>query len=356
MASAKAAQTNCTVGYYCTGGTTVYYGNTGGRTACSTGQTSAEGSDAASDCYLASSLPTFTYTGTFQVVKDDNTAISTELTNTTFTGTDYSYTGTWKVRFLTSGTLKFTSLGSGSSGIDIFLVGGGGTGGTGGAYKAQSSRGGGGGGGGSTTNVTKFPATVGTSYTLTIASAAGSSNWKVGSTTYYNTNGGGSGCSPSYTNGSGYNSCAGSGGSAATHSNYYGASNVESKKGASGGSGGSTSSGSSGQYEFYGSSGNRYGAGGGAGGGGSSTGTGAGYSSGASGGTTGGGKGGTGCDYENLGGWTYVDATKGSKGKANTGSGGGGGGGSCGSGGNNYGHNASGASGGTGIIIIRNTR
>ena len=340
--------TTCTAGYYCPGASN--------KIACAFGYESPEGSDAASDCYVASSLPTLAYTGSFQVVKDDDTAISNVLTNTTFIGTDYSYSGTWKIRFLTSGTLKFTSLGTGASGIDIFLVGGGGSGGTGGQYKAQSSRGGGGGGGGSTTNVTKFPATVGTSYTLNIASAAGSSNWKVGSTTYYNTNGGKSGCSPTYTNGSGYNSCAGSGGELVNHSNNYGATKVESRKGSSGGSGGSGKIGNDGEYEFYGSSGKRYGAGGGAGGGGSSTGTGSGYSTGKAGGTTGGGKGGTGCDYENLGGWTYVNATNGTAGTANTGSGGGGGGGSCGSGGNNYGHNASGASGGTGIIIIRNTR
>ena len=51
-------------------------------------------------------LPEFTYTGTYQLIDDGG--------------------GNWRIKFLTSGVLTFTKLGSASKGIDVFLVGGGG--------------------------------------------------------------------------------------------------------------------------------------------------------------------------------------------------------------------------------------
>lgn len=54
--------------------------------------------------------------------------------------------GNWKIRFLTSGTLRFTDLKSAENGIDIFMVGGGGNG---------ASYGGGGGGGSGYTKTRK---------------------------------------------------------------------------------------------------------------------------------------------------------------------------------------------------------
>ena len=74
--------------------------------------------------------PEFTYTGSYQVVQDNDSVIS-----------DFAnWKGNWKIRFLTSGTLTFTNLHGWNGLIDVFLVGGGGGGGTG------SDPGGGGGG------------------------------------------------------------------------------------------------------------------------------------------------------------------------------------------------------------------
>ena len=92
----------------------------------------------------ASSLPQFTYTGTYELVTDNDTIIASGSNNAVSIPSEYaSYTGNWKIRFLTSGELKFTNLGTAASGIDVFLVGGGGAGGGG----TSNDRGGGGGGG-----------------------------------------------------------------------------------------------------------------------------------------------------------------------------------------------------------------
>lgn len=68
------------------------------------------------DCYITrrggnagggKGLPEFTYdNGVCQLINDEG--------------------GNWRIKFLTSGTLTFTNLGSGKNGIDVFLVGGGG--------------------------------------------------------------------------------------------------------------------------------------------------------------------------------------------------------------------------------------
>ena len=62
-------------------------------------------------------MPSYTYTGTSRLEVDKN--------------------GNWKIKFLSSGTLTFTSLGDGTTAVDLFLVGGGGSGryaGGGGGY------------------------------------------------------------------------------------------------------------------------------------------------------------------------------------------------------------------------------
>ena len=51
-------------------------------------------------------LPEFTYTGQYQLIDEGE--------------------GDWRIKFLTSGILKFTKLGGAKGGIDVFLVGGGG--------------------------------------------------------------------------------------------------------------------------------------------------------------------------------------------------------------------------------------
>jgi len=76
--------------------------------------------------------------------------------------------GNWRVKFLTSGTLKLTS----STSIDAFLVGGGGGGGTNGTNSANKYyydyKGGGGGGGGYTLTKKQITLNANTNYTINI--------------------------------------------------------------------------------------------------------------------------------------------------------------------------------------------
>lgn len=58
-------------------------------------------------------IPDFTYTGDYEIVNDSDEPITVSQDN-------------WKIRFLTSGTLTFTTLNGAENGIDVFLVGGGG--------------------------------------------------------------------------------------------------------------------------------------------------------------------------------------------------------------------------------------
>jgi hypothetical protein len=70
-------------------------------------------------------IPEFTYSGDFQFIDDGDK--------------------NWRIKLLTSGTFKFTSIGNAANGIDVFCVGGGGGG---------SASGGGGGYTKTTKNVT----------------------------------------------------------------------------------------------------------------------------------------------------------------------------------------------------------
>ena len=71
------------------------------------------------DCYITrlggsaggGGLPEFTYTGTYQLIDEGG--------------------GNWRIKFLTSGVLTFTKLGSAKGGLDVFCVGGGCAGGSG---------------------------------------------------------------------------------------------------------------------------------------------------------------------------------------------------------------------------------
>lgn len=76
----------------------------------------------------ASAFPEFTYSGTYELI-DDGLAADGKTQN-------------WRVKFLTSGVLTFSKLGSGEKGISFFCVGGGGGGG---CYKGLTGHGGGGG-------------------------------------------------------------------------------------------------------------------------------------------------------------------------------------------------------------------
>ena len=150
------------------------------------------------------SVPVFTYSGTYEVVHDDDTTISNV----------GNYIGDWKIRFLTSGTLNISALCGAADGIDIFAVGGGGGGGGG------SSAAGSGGGGGYTTNAYNQTIAANTDYIITVGSGG--------------------------TGGNGTNGTAGGessfGNLASALGGNGGISNTPSAKGGAGGSGGGSSS------------------------------------------------------------------------------------------------------------------
>ncbi len=249
------------------------------------------------------SIPEFTYTGDFEIVNDSDVPITESQDN-------------WKIRFLTSGTLTFTSLNGAENGIDVFLVGGGG----GGSRAA--------GGGGYTKTLKAVKVTVGTAYAIEVGAGgiAGVGNSKAGST------GGTSNAFGASANGGKANGTAssyigangGSGGGA-------GSSNGAGGQGGSDGSDGfhrdgthrDSGTGQGATTREFGESGGKLYAGGGGG---------VGTTTPANGGAGGGGAGGS----------TSGGATSG---ETNTGGGGGG-----------AANSKAGGAGGSGIVIIRNTR
>lgn len=266
---------------------------------------------------VKSYLPQFTYTGSYKLADDSNGAATDATVN-------------WKIRFLTSGTLKFTDLGSAANGIGVFLVGGGGGGGASNGIDNSSSYdgydmcyGGGGGGGGYTATHDAVAAKINTEYPIVVG--AGGTSGSAGGTTSalgYSVSGGAGGGNAA----SGTPAPGGAGGNAGGAGGQAAAS-----AGVNGGSGAVET------LEF-GESGSTPYAGGGGGGGGNNNYASAGSAAG-SGGTGGGGSGGPGR--------TGGTATAGT---VNTGGGGGGGGGIKAS------KTVSGATGGSGIVIIRNKR
>ena len=246
-----------------------------------------------------SSKPTYTYTGSSQLIDDGN--------------------GNWRIKFLTSGTLTFTSYGNATNGIDIFLVGGGGGGHAGVAGDYEGS----GGGGGYTKTVRNYGVTTNV-YNITVGAGG--------------TPGSGDGASGS--GGASYFGSIGiSGGSGGINYHY----NASSDKGGSGGSGGGV---------WYGNGGSD----GGSGTRGSAT----------TYGTPGSGQGSTTREFEESTGTLYAGGGAGglhSTVGVNGGSGGGGGTNAAGTantggggGGGNSSTNSPGGYGGTGIVIIRNHR
>ena len=273
---------------------------------------------------MINTIPVFTYTGSYQIVDDNDNVITTT-------------SGNWKIRFLSSGTLVFTDLRGAANGIDVFLVGGGGNGGGVLAYRAGCygyAAGGGGGGGGYRTTQKGVTVSKQTSYSITVAPAGGTS------TAFgYSANGGSNGTAPTDLSSTSYSGKGGAGGSVG------GTGGLNAVSGEAGGAGG---------YEFNGTSGKQYGGGGGGG---------HGHNGGAAvmgqygAGGAGGGGNGNGTAYGNT---NY-------NGQANTGGGGGGASyrltqtdyypyyssdGYTWVNGNTY----SAGTGGTGIVIIRNKR
>ena len=147
-----------------------------------------------------STIPAFTYTGSFQIVDDNDNPITTS-------------TGNWKIRFLTSGTLKFTDLRGAENGIDVFLAGGGGGGaaaGAGGRDATYYRYGSGGGGGGYMKTSKNVSVSTSSSYTITVG-AGGAVGKDGGATTAFGSTANGGKGATSANGGNG-----GSGGSAGT--------------------------------------------------------------------------------------------------------------------------------------------
>lgn len=247
----------------------------------------------------ASAKPTYTYTGSSTLIDDGS--------------------GNWRIKFLTSGTLTFTNLGTASSGIDVFLVGGGG----------GAGPHGGGGGGGYTATYKSITVATSQSYAIVVGTGGvgvkGDNVPGDGGTSSAFSKSAAGGKAGGRLVSSAYGGAGGSGGGASCAK--LGLADTSGVVGGSNGSdGGSTShwSGGKGQgtttREFGESSGTLY-----SGGGGGYCGT---------GGSGGGGSAAT------------VMNTNGVSGTTNTGGGGGAGKGS----------NISGGSGGSGIVVIRNHR
>ena len=267
-------------------------------------QTASKAVEITTDYSMAISLnaiPEFTYTGDFEIVSDDDQPITVSQDN-------------WKIRFLTSGTLIFTSLNGAEEGIDVFLVGGGGG-------SQGVNVGTGGGGGGYTTTEMAVSITVGTSYDIIIG-AGGSGSADGGTSSAFGVSASGGRKNNGANGGNG-----GSGGGGYQHAESTGSCTGGSDGGNGGNGYGST--GGTGQgtttREFGDGSGKLY-----AGGGGGSSSKGTNYPEGGAGG---GGKGGR-----------YAGGGNGTNGEANTG------GGAGGAASNGY------TSGGSGIVIIRNAR
>lgn len=259
-------------------------------------------------------IPTFTYTGKYVIVNDDDTTYTTGNEN-------------WKIRFLTSGTLTMNT----DVKIDAFLVGGGGGGGSArNTYKESEGKffgdGGGGGGGGYTTTAKEITLTANTSYNIRIG-AGGYASTNGGTTSAFSQTakgGGAGGSSPSVgEDGTANVGAPGTGGSNGGSGGYY-ASRPLIEPGSDGSPGQGTTT-----REFSSSNGKLY-AGGGAGGMGYNGNVG--YSPFINGGAGGGGGSGV-------------------MGTPNTGGGGGGG---CVI--NNKTGTSIGAAGGSGIVVIRNAR
>ncbi len=108
------------------------------------------------------SLPEFSYTGTYAVDESG---------------------GDWKIRLLTSGTLRFSNLNGAEKGIDVFLVGGGG----GGPAGASNY---GGAGGGYTSTARKHIVAASTDYEITVGDGGVGKDGGLTSAFGYNASGG----------------------------------------------------------------------------------------------------------------------------------------------------------------------
>ena len=169
---------------------------------------------------VLSCLPVFTFNAKYQIFRETNNRYN------------------WWIKIFNTGKLNFSSLGNASiSGIDFYIVGGGGSGGT--RSSGGSNTGQGGAGGYNTTIKNYYQIQIGTDYTATIgaggASVSGETAGKTGGTSSifgYSANGGAGGVA-------GGNAAAGTSRSASpfgsTIYGTYGAGGASGSTGASGG-------------------------------------------------------------------------------------------------------------------------
>lgn len=117
-------------------------------------------------------MPTFTYTGDYEIVNDDDTTYTVGNKN-------------WKIRLLSSGTLTMDT----AVQVDVFIVGGGG----GGAPSYNSSEGGSGGGGGYTKTLNTYGISANMEYEITIGAGGAQKNTGTASSAFGITANGGKG-------------------------------------------------------------------------------------------------------------------------------------------------------------------
>ena len=292
-------------------------------------------SGATSSSYTRTGL---TFTGTYSVyckVTNDAGSVNSRTATLTVTSAkpSYTYTGSanliddgsynYRIKFLTSGVITFTSLGSFANGIDVFCVGGGGGGGFCG-------------GGGGYTKTGSFVPNVNTPYEIVIG--AGDAGTKTSRSNHANSSHGGSTSAFGVTatgggHGSDFDVSSPAGGNGGSGGGYGGSTSNGGSDGGNG-SGGNPGIGQGRTTREFGQSGATLYAGGGGGGNYAAWGDWGGP----------GGAGGGGAGTQNC--------SNGLNGTANTG-GGGGGGYAVGGG---EGTNTYGGSGGSGIVVIRNKR
>lgn len=106
-------------------------------------------------------IPAFTYDGEYEIVDDDDNPIDTSNRN-------------WKIRFLTSGTLRFINFHGWTGLVDIFLVGGGGSSTT--QFRSYP----GAAGGGYTNTIKKVSLSINTDYSVVIGSGAAPGEARIG--------------------------------------------------------------------------------------------------------------------------------------------------------------------------------
>lgn len=123
-------------------------------------------------------LPEFTYTGNCSLIEDGGE--------------------NWRIKFLSSGTLTFTKLGSGKGGVDLFLVGGGG-----GTYEKGTSGASGGAGGGYTLTEKALSLVKGMPYPVVVGAGGADGADGGDSSALWKTAGGGKGVNGSSNGGNG---------------------------------------------------------------------------------------------------------------------------------------------------------